>query len=327
MPRNLQRRLGMGLLLGFAIFVGFGMWGDFRSLKESLLHFHWPYFPLIFLFTLIGYGFRFAKWEIFLHALAIGIPLPKSLSIFFSGLSMAVTPGKAGEVLKSFLLREKAGIPVSRTMPVVFAERVTDLVSMILLALWGIGRFSQGKMIILFTIVFIGLVVLVIQSRTLCLRILRGFGRFSFLKSGMAQLETLYESAYSLFRFRVFAFATGISLLSWFSECLSFYYVFHGFGVQESIQDSAFIFSFSSIAGAISMLPGGLGVAETSMVGIMMGMGIPKTGAVAVTMMGRFGTLWFGVIVGLVVLLTCHRSFLQAKEEKDNFEPDMGTIK
>jgi glycosyltransferase 2 family protein len=325
MPQNLQKKMGIGLILGLAIFIGFGMWGDFRSLKESLLHFHWPYFPLIFIFTLIGYGFRFAKWEIFLRALSIRIPWTKSLSIFLSGLSMAVTPGKAGEVLKSFLLREKAGIPISRTVPVVFAERVSDLVSMILLALWGINRFSQGKTVILFTVAFLGMIILLIQSRTLCLRILRGFGKFPFLKSGMGQLETLYESAYSLFRFRVFILATGISLLSWFSECLSFYYVFHGFGVSESIQDSAFIFSFSSIAGAISMLPGGLGVAETSMVGIMMGMGIPKTSSVAVTMMGRFGTLWFGVIVGFVVLLTCHRSFLQSGG-KENFEPDMSTI-
>jgi uncharacterized membrane protein YbhN (UPF0104 family) len=50
------------------------------------------------------------------------------------------------------------------------------------------------------------------------------------------------------------------------------------------------------------MLPGGLGVAEGSMWGILVYLGIDKTLAIGATLMIRFGTLWFGVILGLVML-------------------------
>jgi uncharacterized protein (TIRG00374 family) len=67
--------------------------------------------------------------------------------------------------------------------------------------------------------------------------------------------------------------------------------------------DAIFVFSFSSIAGALSMLPGGLGVTEASMTGLMIGLGIDKSNAIAATLLGRFTTLWFGVIIGITVLL------------------------
>jgi hypothetical protein len=46
--------------------------------------------------------------------------LPKwdSFLMFFSGLAMVITPGKVGEWLKSYLLREVHGTPVARSAPI-----------------------------------------------------------------------------------------------------------------------------------------------------------------------------------------------------------------
>ena len=58
-----------------------------------------------------------------------------------------------------------------------------------------------------------------------------------------------------------------------------------------------------SLAGALSFLPGGLGVAETSMTGLIRVLGdVPKAAAAAATVLIRLSTLWFAVAIGLVGL-------------------------
>ena len=56
------------------------------------------------------------------------------------------------------------------------------------------------------------------------------------------------------------------------------------------------------------MIPGVLGIAEGSFAGPLMLSGIAKGVAASATMIIRFCTLWFAVIVGLItMLLTGHR--------------------
>src|SRR5207248_2162695 len=84
-------------------------------------------------------------WELYLRRLGVRIPLRDSFGIFLSGFSLTVTPGKIGEVLKSYLLREVHGVPMARTAPIVIAERLTDLVALAALALVGVGALAGGE--------------------------------------------------------------------------------------------------------------------------------------------------------------------------------------
>jgi len=80
------------------------------------------------------------------------------------------------------------------------------------------------------------------------------------------------------------------------------YFVLTAFDSSASLLSSTFVFSFSSLAGAISMIPGGLGVAELSFAGLLMLAGISRGIAAGATVIIRFCTLWFGVLVGLITL-------------------------
>ena len=59
------------------------------------------------------------------------MPFPLSLLVFLGGLAMTITPGKVGELVKCYLLRDRAGVPVAASIPIVLMERVTDLVSVV----------------------------------------------------------------------------------------------------------------------------------------------------------------------------------------------------
>lgn len=311
---QIQKKFGYGLLFGLFIYIGLSLWGDSQALMENLQTFHWIYFPLILGLTTFGYACRFLKWDIYLRTLQIRIPFRKSLIIFLSGFSMAITPGKAGEVVKSYQLKQSEGIEMSRTAPVVFAERMTDLLGMLLIASWGMSRFDYGQVFLWLTAIVLISIILLIQSRRLCLFL------FEWLKEKFPsvliinKIELFYESSFVLFRFPVLFSAILISACSWFFECVALYWIFQGLAVDRSLLDATFIFAFSSIAGAVSMLPGGLGVAETSMTGLMTVMGMEESQAITATLLGRFATLWFGVLIGSFVLLIWGRNYFKERK-------------
>ena len=78
---------------------------------------------------------------------------------------------------------------------------------------------------------------------------------------------------------------------------------------------SFFAYSASTIAGALAMMPGGLGVTEAGMTGLIQalsGGAIEATAASAATILTRLATLWWAVVVGAIALAILRR--LRARE-------------
>ena len=62
--------------------------------------------------------------------------------MFGAGLSLSITPAKLGELVKSYLLREMHDMPAPQTAPIVVAERVTDLIALLVLAVIGVAAYG-----------------------------------------------------------------------------------------------------------------------------------------------------------------------------------------
>src|SRR5260221_12952983 len=136
------------------------LYADLPRMVTVLARFRWEFLPLILGLTLFNYFGRFIKWQYYLRRLKISIDWRKSLLIFISGLSMAITPGKVGELLKCYLLKRSTGEAISRTSPIVVAERLTDGVAMIGLAATGLVLYSFGRelLFVLLIIVFTSII-------------------------------------------------------------------------------------------------------------------------------------------------------------------------
>jgi uncharacterized membrane protein YbhN (UPF0104 family) len=118
-----------------------------------------------------------------------------------------------------------------------------------------------------------------------------------------ARLGEAPGAARALLETRLLVGMTAVSAASWFCECLAAYVCVRGLRLDLSLADTIVVFSLGSLAGALSFLPGGLGVAETSMTGLIRVLGdVPKAAAAAATVLIRLATLWFAVALGLVAL-------------------------
>ena len=201
------------------------------------------------------------------------IPLGNSLKIFLAGFSLTVTPGKVGEVLKSFLLRETHGVPMARTAPIVVAERVTDLIALVALALGGVGVLGGGQRLLYVAAGLVALFLVFASSRTLAHGVIDLAARLPGVGRAAPKLREFYGAMAELVRPLPLTLATLLSIAAWSAECLAFWVVLHGFpGADASLRLCTFIYAAMTIAGALSFLPGGLLVQEGGMVGLLVSM-------------------------------------------------------
>ena len=103
---------------------------------------------------------------------------------------------------------------------------------------------------------------------------------------------------------------TVLSILAWGAEALAFALVLHLLGVTIPVSLAVFIYAASMIAGALSFLPGGLGGAEATMIGLLAACGAPHPESVAATILIRMTTLWFAVALGIVLAVAGRRTLL-----------------
>lgn len=305
---SLRGKILVSLVLGVVVVLVLGISADLPRLAVTLAGFQWGLLPAVLALTLVNYGLRFVKWQIFLRTLGVqGLSTVRSGLIFASGMAMTVTPGKVGEWLKSFLLREATGTPVSASAPVVLAERLSDGLAMAMLASGGLILYGYGWEM-LAAAVAIGLAVVgASQYRPLARRVIGWLGRVPFLTRRLHQVEAFYESAQAILHWRVLGLAVLIGVVSWAAEGVAFYLVLLALGVAVTpalLIQAVFVLSASSIAGALSMLPGGLAVAEGSIAGLLLLLRATDDPAIAAaaTIIIRFATLWFGVSLGIIAL-------------------------
>jgi glycosyltransferase 2 family protein len=315
---NLRGKLILGVALGIVVVAGLAAYADLSKMAEVLRRFEWWLLPFILLFTLFNYALRFYKWDVYLRMVgATGVPKGTSLLIFLSGMAMAMTPGKVGELLKSYLLKQVRGTPIATSAPIVMAERVTDGIAMLVLASVGLVLFDYGRILLIAIAILAVIFLAIFQNRALFERLLSMGERLPVVSRGVHHFHAFYESSYELFRLPNLLFGVGIGVISWFGEVIAFVLVMIGLGLPFSwllVIICAFIMSASTLIGSVTLLPGGLGTTDASIAGMLiflvppqLGIPMPQDTAIAATLLIRFATLWFGVGIGLVSLLIMQR--------------------
>lgn len=311
-----KKKILISVAFGAIVFLGFSIYADFDKLIKTFGEFNWMYFPLVLALSFGNYITRFYKWEYYRKMLKIDLTTKISFLIFMSTFVMSVTPGKMGELLKSYLVREENGTPVSRSAPIILAERLTDFISIVLLCIAGAFVFNYGKtLVIAVGIFFIGGVA-VISSRRISLSIISYLEKIKIFHKVAEKFHEAYESTYKLLRFKPLLISIIISAFAWFLECLGLYVILKVYSsfthIDVSLLSAVFIYGFSTLVGSIAMLPGGLGATEASITGLLLLLKIPKDVSVASTFIIRVATLWFAVLIGVISVY-----FYQKHSKKD----------
>lgn len=308
-------------VLTYTVFV---IWTDAQKNLEVFRAFSWNLLPLIIGLVIVNFALREVKWDFFRRAAGIQVPRLGSFLVFFSGYSMAISPGRVGELIKPFMYKEYFGKSMRRSVPLVFCERLTDLLGMVVLALLAVMPFLQGLLRngtdgshtaetrFIYGLLGVSVVTMVAgvavarQKRWVYALLHRGM-RYRRLRPTLKHLRHIYYATYPLLTVRNLFIATMLGSISWFFECLAFKLIMTGVGAHDvNVMELTFVFCMSTIVGGFFFfLPGGLGGFEGAAYRLLQLLGVDKNAVVPGILILRFSTLFFAVGLGfLFILLT-----------------------
>jgi uncharacterized protein (TIRG00374 family) len=293
------------------LYLGLASWSDPGQVREVVGRFPPRAAAGVGGLVLAGLALRAARWHLYTRRLELGLPVGPSVTAFVAGFAFTATPGKVGEVVKSVLLRRRFGTSVSATAASLLVERVTDLLAMLGLAVVGLvagGAGRQGAVggsgWILFggALAFAAALAFLLSAR-LERRVLGLLGRVRALDRLTRGLPPLLDASRRLLAPVPLIAGLALAVAAWSCEALALHVILDALWTDVPLAGSFFLFAAASLLGVLSMLPGGLGGFEATMVVLLGRFDVPSSTAVAATLLFRLGTLWLVSLAGLVVLL------------------------
>ena len=201
-------------------------------------------------------------------------------------------------------------VPITSSAPVVVAERVSDLTALLVLAIIGVALRGVATSVVWVGGAVVGLGLIVLAWPSLAQRLIDLVTTPALLRRLRDPMTSIYRGIPGLCRPRRLAAATAIGIVAWLCECIGFAVVVGAFpGVHVDVGLAILIYAATTIAGALSFLPGGLGVTEGAMTMwlVQSAPGIDTSTALAAVIVTRVATLWFAVAIGLVAMVLARR--------------------
>ncbi len=252
--------------------------------------------------SLVNYALRAGRWLMLSRALCLQVPHVANTLYYFCGYSLTATPGKAGEAIRLWLLKSGHGIAYSRSMPLMLADRVLDIWAIMLLTLVSFSGFQAYRWHGLALLVIVVLVSLpLLRPSMLEPVLLSAAGIVKKRVRLLVQLRRVLRAMGRLSSWKTYGATMVPSAIGWWAEAFALYLILQHFGAEVSVANAVFVFSFSMIVGAISMLPGGLGSTEATMVILLTALGVDMDAALLSTAIIRATTFWFAVVIGLLL--------------------------
>jgi glycosyltransferase 2 family protein len=305
MPAKNTRKVVIVLVCALAIYIGFALFSDIRKLRIAMSEYAWWTFFAALGLAFGNYLLRFLKWQYYLRVLDIrNVSTVDSFLTFVSGFVLSITPGKLGEMFKSFVLYRTHGVPAARTAPIVIAERLTDLVGVIVLIVASSTGFRGGLLWAGLGTGLVASILVVIASRRISMWLISVIEWMPGPGKRLGpKIREAYDSLHALTRPKHLVLPTVLSIVAWFLECLALWVILHGFQRAVTMLGASFVYATSTLVGALIPVPGGLGVTEPAMKALMQQLsGVDPATATGAMMLVRFATLWFAVLVGFVAL-------------------------
>lgn len=317
MKPDLTRTIVLVTLFAIFVYAALALASDLRALGWVLGSYGWWTFVAALALAAGNYALRFGKWQYYLRHLGIGvepmdgerserfvpIPVGESWTIFLAGFAMSITPGKAGEVFRSALLASARGTPVARSAPIVIADRVTDLLALVALVALGSALFAGYAWIAAAALAMVAAVLFFVFAPRATAALLALLERWRLGRAIVPKLREAYDSLRSMLSPGALVSMTLLSIVAWGLECVALWLIVRGLGAELSMPLAFFVYATATVAGAIAMLPGGLGGTELTMRTMLSALGsVAAAPAAAATLLVRIATLWFAVALGFVAL-------------------------
>ena len=291
------------IIVSVAFYVILVILSDLEKIISGFEHVKWDYYPLIFLLSFVIYFIIAVRYHLFLRKLGIKISIKYSILVSFSGQSM-FSIGRAGTLIKSYLLKKKFQCSISSTAPIIIIEQFLDLKSTIIILIISLIWFEvfEAQIVTGLAIIITILFYLVIRNKVVFSLIKKIFSKIKYLNNYVDNIDESRQSLLKLLSFKIIAVTFGLSLIIKTLQVVVVFLIFDSLGLSIDFLLSGIIYFTSILVGTFVLLPGGIIVTDSSMLSLLLSNNVDLATASTTVIITRFVTLWFMVIVGLIAL-------------------------
>ena len=300
---KLDNRLILVLVAAVGIYAIFLFTSDFNIITEKISNFKINYLPLILFLVTASWCPVFIKWHFLLKNCEIDIPLTRSITVFLSGLAFDITPGKLGALMKSQILKTSFNIPRTKTAPIVLVEKVYDLIGAILASIIGIIILGMDVYLIIIAILVLAMVFFFLYYRPASELFFKHVTKTKFFSKYVENISEFDKTVQKSTNVKVATICILLAVTYWFIVSTAVYYTLIGFDINIlDYLKVLSIYAISILLGAISFIPGGVGITEGALAGLFTLEGIDVSTALILSVIIRIFVLWYSVSIGFISL-------------------------
>jgi len=309
--KKLQVKFVVGIIIIVLVYVLFTIISDIEKITSifSTIMIHSYLVPIIILFssslTLRG----FIQKQI-LKQLGIDLSFRESLSLYFAGLSMLITPFGMGQTIKSHFLKEQYEIPYAKSIPLVLAERLYDFI-FIIIFLWFSTIFVFGNeslYVTIFSTILLILIITCAKNKSINNFVKYQISKFQFFKKKLSSYEELSNSISLITQYKKILKILPLVFVAFTIETIVIHLGFMSFQIDSTYFESIQIFYSSILLGIFSFLPGGVGITEGSFITFLTNDDVSFSLASSLIIFLRLVTIWSVSIVGFIFTFRFLRS-------------------
>lgn len=316
-----ERLLNVRALLSFALafaLLGITIWKaeiDLSAIWQRLQTLNPLLYSLAFVVFYATFPLRSLRWRTVLRSAGFPVDDPDARQRWsslpalteFLGLSWfanCIVPAKLGDAYRGYLLKRNGQVSFSRTFGTIFAERIIDMLVLFTLmvisgaTIFGTRLTRDTRLIFIFGLLLVILIVVGLIAmrymgpqirRILPNRLHEFYGRFE-------------EGTLASFQLRTLPGLLALTALIWLGEAARLYLVIEAMGgLGVTLPAVIFIALASSLLTTVPALPGGLGLVELGITGVLVLFQIDTADAFATATLDRLINFWSIVIFGFIL--------------------------
>ena len=295
-------------LVGLAALAALVVGLDPAKLGQAVQRFDLKVIPAVVVLSLGYYVLQGVRWDLLLRAVGVRLRMRDTVTLSIAGQATALLP--LGELTRAVFVSEASGAEFGSVVATVTVQELIYTLVLILLAAPGLLALHAAAPGIAVALVLTGLIFL---SLTWC----PAYGRLRWLvahtpllRRVVHEVDALHNDTTLLMR------RPGTLGWAWLSVAGAVFTITVFWLIAGAIspgtlgwKQAAYVYALSNIAGALSLIPGGIGAYEASVAGLLVAAGMPAAAAGAVALVHRAADKGLATLLGIGTYLVARRHY------------------
>lgn len=314
--RSILRFVPYCMVLAFVAWCAIALRGDLARLSLVPLLRSWDLVAVAAVLSLLNYALRIFRWRSYLARLGHPVPARFAALTYAAGFAYTLSPGKVGEMVRARYYLP-LGVPLASVTAAFFAERLMDLLAMVVLAalLFAGSQRYEGAIVSAAAAVAGVLAASALVPWAAFGNLVRSRTRIPApLRAVALALASALAATRPLLRPRPLLLGLAVGLVAWGLEGVGLGVLSSMVaGIQVDMTSAVGIYAVAVLVGGLSFLPGGLGSTEAVMTTLLVSRGYAVPDALLVTLICRLVTLWLAVCLGWVAVFMLRQRTVPAE--------------